>query len=95
MKIRMGFVSNSSSSSFLIQRKYISESQLEQIVNHDDEAGDDEWEITVTDTIVRGFTIMDNFDMAEFLEKIGVDSDHILWDDAADNFPGDEECLES
>ena len=34
MKIRMGFVSNSSSSSFTIDKKYLTEEQIEQIHNH-------------------------------------------------------------
>ena len=34
MKFRSGFVSNSSSSSFIIKRKYISDSQLEMIEKH-------------------------------------------------------------
>ena len=34
MKLRQGFVSNSSSSSFLLNRYYLSEHQVEQIKNH-------------------------------------------------------------
>ena len=55
MKIRNGFVSNSSSSSFIIQKKFLSEHQIEQIYNHIEEWNkfcdenvkfDDEYEIT-------------------------------------------------
>jgi hypothetical protein len=37
MKLRMGFVSNSSSASFIIQKKNISEKQIEMIKNHYEE----------------------------------------------------------
>lgn len=38
MKIRSGFVSNSSSSSFIVQKKYLSQEQICKIENHIDEA---------------------------------------------------------
>jgi len=72
MKIRNGFVSNSSSSSFVIQKKDITAEQLTQINKHADEAGSESWGITETDTTIEGWTMMDNFDMEEYLEKIGV-----------------------
>jgi len=79
MKIRNGFVSNSSSSSFVIALNEITVEQLEKIKNHSEEGkklgmeyASDEWFIKVRNGLVTGSTIMDNFNMQEFLEKIGV-----------------------
>jgi len=94
MKARTGFVSNSSSSSFVIDRDYVSKKQLDKIVNHidvskeleteDDEFGwyndqEDAWTIETTDTEIRGDTHMDNFDMTHFLRQIGIPDCAIQW----------------
>jgi len=79
MKIRNGFVSNSSSSSFVIRKSALSADQLDKILNHD-KVGKDlgisysdwGWDINVTDQYVIGNTSMNNFDMDDFLSKIGV-----------------------
>jgi hypothetical protein len=90
MKIRTGFVSNSSSSSFTINKRYISAYQMDQIINHIDSAKKededryyfyDEWIIEETDEELRGHTSMDNFDMKHFLENVvGVKNEYIRWD---------------
>lgn len=89
MKFRAGFVSNSSSSSFSIPKFYLSEFQIYQIKDHIkigkklgikwcDES--DSWYIDDSDDdILRGRTIMDNFDMHELFEKIGVDLKYVSW----------------
>lgn len=95
MKKRQGFVSNSSSSSFVINRYYLSDAQIDKIKEHgiinelDQEAEargeysfSDEWTITINEKTVKGSTYMDNFDMYEFLtEEVGVPKDRITWDD--------------
>ena len=81
MKTRVGFVSNSSSSSFLVYKKNISITQLYMIRNHIEAARElldwatskeDEWDITETVGEVRGSTTMNNFDMEIFLEELEI-----------------------
>ena len=90
MKIRSGFVSNSSSSSFVIPKDKITALQLDQIVNHIEEGKkynmdccDDgsywNWDINTNGHVVCGDTLMDNFDMREFLNYIGVDPNVVRW----------------
>ena len=84
MKIRMGFVSNSSSASFMIPKSALTEEQIEQIKNHIEvseanlhkfrNAGEplyrEPWRIVETEHSIKGHTPMDNFDMYFFLETI-------------------------
>ena len=87
MKIRKGFVSNSSSSSFVIDKMYLTDTQMEFIRNaveiaknyNNIDTYDQPWEIIETDDTISGTTSMDNFDMAEFLTEIGVNSNFIDW----------------
>jgi hypothetical protein len=91
MKIRQGFVSNSSSSSFVVRKEYLIEEQLEAIRNHIEYAKEnlpnmlnieytseyDEWNVNETNEDINMFTIMDNFDMHYFLCEIGVKEEQI------------------
>lgn len=77
MKQRTGFVSNSSSSSFIIKRKYVSEDMLEKILDHKEKAGYDAWNITVEDKEIICSTDMNNFDLMEYVINIGVPFDAI------------------
>ena len=98
MKIRQGFVSNSSSSSFVISRDKLTDEQIELIQDHIEHAqelrgkddrlaelfrwarDEDRWSIDVTETTVEGSTWMDNFDMYEYLEQIGVKREDVEWE---------------
>jgi hypothetical protein len=84
MKTRQGFVSNSSSSSFIIKKKDLTVEQYIAIKNHievaqkefpdmDADQGD-AWNITETETTVEGDTWMNNFDMHDFMTKIGIEN---------------------
>jgi hypothetical protein len=87
MKIRQGFVSNSSSSSFTIPLKDISAWQLQMIEKHSEIARalggydyEDAWDINIEGAVVSGRTFMDNFDMHHFLiNVVGVPEDLISW----------------
>ena len=95
MKIRNGFVSNSSSSSFIIAMNKISDRQLNAIHNHGkirqdlpqelkdifDLEFDDSWEISKKQEYLTGSTMMDNFNMAGFLKMIGIKDEDIIWDE--------------
>jgi hypothetical protein len=83
MKIRQGFVSNSSSSSFIIKKEYLSKLQIDAIVNHRDlhpAAKHDYWDIAIDDEEICGSTHIDNFDMRSYLtDYVLVPEDIIDW----------------
>ena len=84
MKIRGSFVTNSSSSSFVIDKFYLSPFQIKAIhdrIKYADELGlyEDEWEIYEGELVVKGRTHMDNFDMRVFLKFLHVNPDWITW----------------
>ena len=89
MKIRNGFVSNSSSSSFVINKDDLTCLQIIAIKRHNEFGDDmgiynaksDSWYISENDFEIRGSVSMDNFDMREFLNKIGVSEDKIRWEE--------------
>jgi hypothetical protein len=78
MKIRTGFVSNSSSSSFVANLDRLSKEQLDIILNyhldhdptHHCQWGMDSWDFTVDNGrgLIEGYTIMDNGDLKFYLE---------------------------
>ena len=83
MKIRNGFVSNSSSSSFIIEKKYISLVQHEEIKNQGGNANAcDAW--TIEDNYngdhkyIHAHTWMDNFDLIQFCVDIGIPREKII-----------------
>lgn len=92
MKLRNGFVTNSSSSNFVIGREGLTPLQEHAIINHieiakqlgfDDPAyceESDRWNIEFFPHMIECSTFMDNFDMRGFLTWIGVCADDIRGD---------------
>ena len=88
MKLRKGFVSNSSSSSFVLSKELMSENQMDKIRNHIKVAQEmfeqnhaydfgyvedtEAWEIDELPETMRISTWMNNFDMYEFIDAIKV-----------------------
>jgi hypothetical protein len=111
MKTRSGFVSNSSSSSFIVATEDLTMEQRQWIKNHikaakmpkfrrdepfdNSECGDGEaWEIREVGQTLVGATSMDNFDMRQFMQRIGVDTSKVIWGDGL-HFPRKEVKHES
>ncbi len=94
MKIRNGFVSNSSSSSFVIPKDKLTDIQILSIYNHIEEAEkhqvyydfygvyeDNAWSISENEFYITGYCSMDNFSMGRFLiDYLKIDRDIIKWD---------------
>ena len=87
MKIRNGFVSNSSSSSFIIKKEKLTKDQISAILNYEEVYdkipdiikhcndmiyGAEGWNIEEDDNEIRGYTYMDNFGMFDYLRMIGI-----------------------
>lgn len=87
-KKRLGFVSNSSSSSFIIARGDITEHQQKKLMRI--AAGpigewDDSWNVYETAVGISGFTIMDNGcrddGMYNVLQNLGIDMTKVNWEE--------------
>lgn len=87
MKVRQGFVSNSSSASFVIPLKELTGEQINALLVLDKTPvgpWSDFWEISIRDDELHGFTIMDNGceeGMQAELVKLGLDLDNVNWED--------------
>ena len=80
MKIRTGFVSNSSSSSFVIPRNHLSEDQIDAIMNMQDEdpSFDYSWSVMDDGNELQFYTSMTtNWDIFKFLRRHGVNTSNL------------------
>ncbi len=66
MKIRIGFISNSSSASFILDKRYITSDDIQKIRNFCSDVGENEgqcwdsWSVTETGDFLNCYTTMDN-----------------------------------
>ncbi len=85
MKIRHGFVSNSSSSSFVVDTSVLSEHQIDELLHVPTEHNEDSWCIRAENGNIVGFTIMRNCidehgDIEYWMKKTGYPMSSITFD---------------
>jgi hypothetical protein len=78
MKTRYGFVSNSSSSSFVVSKSDLSESQIQEILRPATSVEDPwnswrSWSLLETDTIISGDTDFDNYQYSDRFKSMGIE----------------------
>ena len=82
MKYRQGFVSNSSSASFVVPKSKLSESEISALLAYNLMVENtDGWTIYENDEYVRGSTVMDNDALDDYLESIDFDFRKMEWSD--------------
>lgn len=72
MRTRNGFVSNSSSSSFILFKAYLDERKIEYIQDSIPRLSDEGWNVEETSSLFEFSTLMDDYDVVEELEGIDI-----------------------
>ena len=81
MKIRNGFVSNSSSSSFTIIKGTLTKDQIKRLLEYPDSKEDiDGWEILEEADTISGSTVMDNDAIDSFINSLHIPEENIIWE---------------
>ncbi len=71
MKIRNGFVSNSSSSSFVIAKQALTQEKITKLLEYSNsEDNYDGWSIKEGKFFIKGYTIMDNGTIYDFIKSL-------------------------
>lgn len=71
MKIRNGFVSNSSSSSFVIKLENLTVEQLKQLAK--------EYSIIIRNEEVQSLDEFESWEVKKRLKELGIDEEHVRW----------------
>lgn len=75
MKTTLSFISNSSSSSFILHLDELTVQQYKALISHKVDSGnDDEWCILEDGNIIECSCSMDNFDLEQYLIDHGVEN---------------------
>ncbi len=90
MKNRSGFVSNSSSSSFIVNLNELTAREALRLMEYpsavvesaEQRGWKDSWtiEVNLDQNRISGWTAMDNGDLGEYLEKWGIDDKKFSWE---------------